>query len=157
MFPLRVYMASRIANAPMNLEIARALRADGIEVALPQEFCPAGIAHDHYAMDVFRRCLHQMQQSHAALVNLDSCGCDSSWECGWFNGMDRPVIGVVVGTSAFLKDFMLKGGLSAVATPNPLLYQRMAEDPTLEGIRLLRLENLEGLPNFVREVVPSTF
>ena len=115
---LRLYLASRISNPELNAEIGDALRAAGIELALPQEFCPTDIAHERYTADVFGKCLSEMFGSEGAIVNLDSCGKDSSWECGWFVGAGKPVIGVVQATTAFLKDFMLKGGLSGIATPN---------------------------------------
>lgn len=148
-----IYIASSIANIPFNSQIAQLLRAEGLEVAVPHELCPPSIAHNEYRSDVFRACTDAMERSYAAVVNLDSCGNDSSWECGWFHGRKRPVIGVVQGTVRFTKDFMVKGSLTGIVTTNPLVMDYLKADPMLSSIPVRVIDRLDLLASAVTSLL----
>lgn len=150
---LQVYLASSLSNAPLNSEIAHALRAANVEVVLPQEFCPSDLPHERYGAEVYHWCLEHMKKSHAAILNLDSCGKDSGWEAGWFVGAKKPVIGIARATTIFLQDFMVKGGMDGIATMSDSIHKSLLSNVSLVGVEICRLESLSKFADFIGKVV----
>lgn len=150
-----LYIASSISNQPLNEQLAAKLRDGGFEVGVPHELCPTTVAHDQYSLDVFEACTQAMERSAAVLVNLDSAATDSSWECGWFHARKLPVIGVAQGTTRWVKDFMLKGCLTAVVTTNKIIADFIEGDPMVSHIPVAFISSLDDLAPTVRQLLSA--
>ncbi len=125
---MKIYISASIINAPINLEIAEALRKEGNTVFLPQTFCPESINHEQFPIDIYEQCIKYMEECDLGLILLDSYERDSSWECGWFAGKNKQLIGLVEKSLKFRQDWMIKGGINKIIALNNLIYNELLKD-----------------------------
>jgi len=132
-----VYISASIINSPINQLIADKLIAAGHEVILPQTFCPTNMPHESYPESLYKMCIEGMNKCDVGLVLLDSYERDSSWECGWFTGQNKPLIGFVNCSLKFLQDWMIKGGLNGVITNNTTAKAIIEQDDFLKNRKVV--------------------
>jgi len=148
-------MISNITNRNANLEIANELKQAGMSVCLPQDFCPLEISHEKYDIQVYKHCVQEMTESDVGLVNLDSFREDCSWECGWYVGTRKPLIGICRASTVFLNDFMIKGGLLAIATTEQSIHEQLASELSGTQIKYAKLDSLAELAEFINNAVET--
>lgn len=128
---MKIYISASLVNHLQNKRVADVLEIEGFEVILPQRFCPEHVPHDEYSYAIFKECLDAMKQCDAGLLLLDGYGKDSAWECGWFNGAGKPLIGFAQIRLQIAKDWMVKGGLQGIITTDKEIQSIFEEDPIL--------------------------
>lgn len=129
--PIRVYLIARIAPDAhaRNKKIADVL-GSGFEVFLPHEHNPFNQAHETFQQEVFDT--DRIAMLHADLgLALVPFGRDCSWEVGWFSNSSKPVVAYVDFDRGWLRDWMIKGGVTHVATSSPRMFDLLQQDPIL--------------------------
>ena len=149
---MKIYLSASIVNKDVNRQIASRFEAAGCEVFLPQDITPLEMAHDLYPRHVFETCLREMERSDLGLLVLDAYGKDSAWESGWYEAKGKPMIGWVEGGLHFLRDWMVKSGLEAVLTTNPVIFASLVRDPILNPQKVFLIEAESDLARALREV-----
>lgn len=142
---IKIYFSASIRNAVNNQYISNFLLPDKFIVYLPQKITPSGTPDENFSETVFKECIKMMNSSDVGLAILDSFGLDSCWECGWYANSDKILIGFVESSSNFLRDWMLKGGLTGLITPNERLYNIALNDPILENKNLKLIKSLDEI------------
>ncbi|MGV3523143.1 MAG: hypothetical protein ACO1RX_02905 [Candidatus Sericytochromatia bacterium] len=148
--PLRIYFSASISNAHNNAWLAELFPTDAFEIYLPQLIVPDELNHAQFPVHVYQQCVDMMQASDLGLVLFDAFGRDCAWECGWYAAKpDKLLIGYAEIGSLFMRDWMVKGGLDALITPNPRLYEVARTNPILQHKPLVLLERPEELPEAI--------
>lgn len=118
----------------------------------------------------FKHCVHDIDleaicKSQGAIL-LPPYGNDCSYEVGVYKMMNImhgkgrivfPVIAVIQEETAFLKDWMVKAGITHVVTDNSKTYKLLRSDPMLgsSNRRLTKIDNLDELHDIVMQIVYS--
>lgn len=145
--PLQIYLSASISNAHNNSHLASFFAPDQFKLYLPQEIVPSTLSHIEYPLHVYQQCLEMMEASHLGLVLFDAFGRDCAWECGWYAARpDKRLIGYVESGSIFMRDWMVKGGLDALITLNPRLYEVAMHNPILQKKQLILIPSIAELP-----------
>jgi len=148
----RVYLSARIsadAHAANN-QVCDAI-ADSFEVFKPHEHNPWNIDHRRLQRDVYETDLNAMKASHMGLL-LAPYGRDCAWEVGWYIGAHKPIVAFSFGDDDWLRDWMIKGGLSAAVTTHEGLYNKLKfEDPML-GAKAFFIKDLRELASIMSQV-----
>lgn len=144
---LKVYLSASISNAANNQHLAAQFPANDFLIYLPQTIVPGTLEHRFFPQQVYQQCIDMMTASDMGLVLLDAFGRDCAWECGWYAARtDKALVGFVESSSLFLRDWMVKGGVDALVTTNPRLYEVASQDPIL-GLKAIHLiPHLVDLP-----------
>lgn len=127
---LRIYLCSRLTEEAKQWN-------DKISAELNEEFSlfrPQDIDLDNvFANDkdsiAYQEDFKGMSQSDVLLV-LPQYGRDCAWEIGWFCGREKPTIAYAEAEGDWLRDAMVKGGLTAIVTNDPKLYNHLLKDPS---------------------------
>jgi len=150
--PLEIYVSASISNAHDNAFIASVFPASDFYVHLPQKIVPDQLSHVEYPLHVYQQCIEMMTASHMGLVLFDAFGRDCAWECGWYAAQPhKKLVGFVQSGSVFLRDWMVKGGLDALITTNPRLFEVCQNNPLLSQKPLVYIESLSDLPEKMRQ------
>lgn len=145
--PLEIYLSASISNAHDNALIASLFPEPEFYVHLPQKIVPDQLSHVEYPLHVYQQCIEMMTSSHMGLVLFDAFGRDCAWECGWYAAHpQKKLVGFVQSASVFLRDWMVKGGLDALVTTNPRLFDVCRQNPLLSQKPLVYIETLAELP-----------
>lgn len=145
---LSIYLSASISNAHNNAHLAAQFPKDRFHIYLPQDIVPDQLSHVQFPQHVYQQCVDMMTASDLGLVLFDAFGRDCAWECGWYSARpDKLLIAYVESGSVFMRDWMVKGGLDALITPNPRLYEVCRENPILGNKKLLLIEDLAALPD----------
>lgn len=148
--PLEIYLSASISNAHDNALIAELFPAEQFFVHLPQKIVPDHLSHVEFPLHVYQQCLEMMTASQIGLVLFDAFGRDCAWECGWYAAQpDKQLIGFVQSGSVFLRDWMVKGGLDALITTNPRLFEVCKKNPLLSQKKLKFIGDLHELPQAI--------
>src|ERR1700722_7594836 len=117
---LRIYLCSRLTEAAMqwNDIISGELDAE-FSLFRPQDLVLNGISADDMDCAIYQADFKGMNESDLLLV-LPPYGRDCAWEIGWFCGKEKPAIAYAEIEGDWLRDAMVKGGLTAIITNNPL-------------------------------------
>lgn len=144
---LKIYLSASISNASNNQHLADHFDINEFLVYLPQTIVPGTLEHRFFPQHVYQQCVDMMTASDMGLVLFDAFGRDCAWECGWYSARpDKYLVGFVESSSIFLRDWMVKGGLKALVTTNPRLYEVAQQDPIL-GLKELRfIDHISDLP-----------
>jgi nucleoside 2-deoxyribosyltransferase len=144
---IHIYLSASISNSLNNAHLMAMFQEPEFLVHLPQKIVPRDLDHTRFPLDVYQQCIEMMEDSHVGLVLLDAFGRDCAWECGWYSARpDKALIAYVEASSLFLRDWMVKGGLDGLITPNPRLYQAALENPILSQKKLQLIPGPEALP-----------
>lgn len=151
--PLRIYLSASISNAHNNAYLAEHFDPEHYQVDLPQRIVPDELSHIQFPLQAYEACLEMMQASDMGLVLFDAFGRDCAWECGWYAGQpDKLLVGYVESGSIFLRDWMVKGGLDALVTTNPRLYEIALQNPILARKKVFLIESLTELPEQLKQI-----
>ena len=149
---LKLYLSASISNSPNNLHIANLLPKDQFFMHLPQYIVPDQLNHTEFPLHVYQQCIEMMEDSQIGLVMLDAFGRDCAWECGWYSARpDKCLISYVQSSSLFLRDWMVKGGLDALITTNPRLYETAKSNPILSTKPLYLISQENELPDAIKQ------
>ena len=126
---LGIYLCSRLTDAAKQWNDTISGELDG-EFSL---FRPQDLSLDNISADDIDRVVYQadfigMNQSDVLLV-LPPYGRDCAWEIGWFCGKEKPAIAYAELGGDWLHDAMVKGGLTAIITNDPVLHNLLLNDP----------------------------
>lgn len=150
---LKIYLSASISNAHNNAHLAAQFAAADFQIYLPQEIVPDQLNHAQFPLQAYQQCLEMMTASDLGLVLFDAFGRDCAWECGWYAARpDKKLIAYVESGSVFMRDWMVKGGLDALITPNPRLYAVCRENPILRHKTLRLISALADLPAAIQDV-----
>lgn len=125
---LHIYLCSRLTEAAKqwNDIISKELEAE-FSLFRPQDIDLGGISTDLLDDAAYRADFPGMDQADLLLV-LPPYGRDCAWEIGWFCGKEKPAIAYVEAEGNWLRDAMVKGGLTAIITNDPALYNLLLND-----------------------------
>ena len=147
---LSIYLSASISNSLNNAHLAALFPSNDFHIHLPQLIVPDQLNHTQFPLQVYQACLEMMEDSQIGLVLLDAFGRDCAWETGWYAARpDKCLIAYVESSSLFLRDWMVKGGLDALITPNPRLYQAACANPILATKPLTLIQEERELPQAV--------
>lgn len=126
---LQIYLCSRLTQAAKqwNDEVSKELNSE-FSLFRPQDIDLSNVVEDHQDQAAYQADIQGMTQSHLLLV-LPPYGRDCSWEIGWFCGKERPAIAYVETEDDWIRDVMVKGGLTAIITNNSKLFKILLADP----------------------------
>ena len=148
---LHIYLCSRLTEAAKkwNDEISKEL-GKGFYLFRPQDVDLNAFSQDERDLAAYKADFEGMNQSHLLLV-LPPYGRDCAWEIGWFNGQEKPAIAYTEFTGDWLKDAMVKGGLTAIVTNNLELYHLLLNDPSISK-KSYWISSRESLPLIIKEI-----
>ncbi len=150
---IRIYLSASISNAHNNAHLAEQFAKEDFEIYLPQDIVPDQLSHVQFPLHVYQQCVDMMTASDIGLVLFDAFGRDCAWECGWYSARpDKLLIAYVESGSVFMRDWMVKGGIDALITPNPRLYAVCQENPILQTKKIELIEDLAALPDAIRKI-----
>lgn len=148
---LKIYLSASISNSLNNAHLAALFPAQAFHIHLPQLIVPDQLNHTQFPLQVYQQCLDMMEDSQIGLVLLDAFGRDCAWETGWYSARpDKCLIAFVESSSLFLRDWMVKGGLNALITTNPRLYEVAQQNPILATKPLTLIQTERELPQAVQ-------
>jgi len=153
---LKVYISGSVINAAMNSKVAARFEKAGCEVFLPQTIVPGKQSHEQFSRRVYETCLREMERSDIGLLMLDCYGRDSSWEAGWYEAKGKPFLGWIESSFRFLQDFMIKGGLDGILTPNTYVQEVLQSDPILDAGSVFVVNSTKALRKVLRQIQLST-
>jgi nucleoside 2-deoxyribosyltransferase len=136
--PISIYLCSRLTEEARNWnDVVTKELQDGFIMFRPQDIDLNNLVHKEsilnnvaqkeFDLAVFKADLAGMQSSDMLLV-LPPYGRDCAWEIGWFSGQEKPAIAYAENEGPWLGDAMVKGGLTAIVTNNPALYDTLMAD-----------------------------
>ena len=126
---LRIYLCSRLTETAKqwNDVVSEELSSE-FTLFRPQDIGLDGISMNEMDDAVYREDFKRMNQSDVLLV-LPPYGRDCAWEIGWFCGREKPAVAYVETEGDWLRDAMVKGGLTAIITNDLVLYNLLLSDP----------------------------
>jgi len=122
-----------------------------VEAFIPYKHNPWNLAHRKIELNIYKKDLEAMKESHIALA-LPEFGNDCSFEVGWFTNSRSPLLIFIDDQRKWLKDWMTKGGVDVVVTNNKATYELLRLDPILKYKRLFYVEALERLQDIILEI-----
>ncbi len=151
---LKIYLSARISQDAhkWNDTICDSLDSR-IEIFKPHENNPYSLDHKQFEMAVYEKDLEAMKESDMGLL-LAPYGRDCAWEIGWYSNSEKPVVAYVENETDWLRDWMLKGGLSKVITSNSDTYKILRKDPIV-GDKTLFIESRSKLSDILFEIYKS--
>lgn len=87
--------------------------------------------HEDIGIGVYLMDLTAMENSELSVL-VPNYGRDCAWEIGWYKGAGKPVYVYVEEQTDWLRDAMIKGGISHVFTSNIKMSGRLMVDPILK-------------------------
>lgn len=152
--PVRLYLSASIANAAVNVRLREALPANRFTLVLPQELTP-DVPHAALPRRIYELCIEEMERCDAALLLLDGFGIDCAMEVGWLKARRKPVIGIAVANTRFLRHWMVKGGLAGLICADPAVERAVADDPILGGVPRATVGGIESLAAPLAQMLES--
>lgn len=148
----RIYLCARLSEEARqwNNEVTNVLTSD-FTLFRPQDLDLRGCPESHIDWVAYLADFRGMFDCDLLLV-LPPYGRDCAWEIGWFCAQGRPTIAYTEGKDEWLRDAMVKGGLTGVITNDKELHQRLLADPsTCSKSRLIsaREELAAALKNYL--------
>lgn len=125
---ISVYLCSRLTEEALqwNQVICEELD-ERFRLFRPQDLDLSAATETTFDQMVYLGDMAGMETSDILLV-LPPYGRDCAWEIGWFCGQQRPAIAYIEKEGDFLRDAMVKGGLTAIITSDPVLYEHLMQD-----------------------------
>lgn len=148
---LRIYLCSRMTEGAKqwNDIISGELKSEFI-LFRPQDIDLDGISINEMDYAIYRADFNGMNQSDVLLV-LPSYGRNCAWEIGWFCGREKPAIAYVEADGDWLRDAMVKGGLTAIITNDPILYSRLLNDPAT-AVKSYLIPSRQDLGRIIKQI-----
>lgn len=150
---IRIYLIARISKDAhdWNNKIADSLDQEKIEIFKPHEHNPWNHRHETFAKDVFDTDMDAIKKSHIGLC-LPEFGNDCSWECGWYSNSKKPLVVFVDHQTAWLRDWMIKGGINFVVTNNNDTFEKLKNDPILKYKTIILINNMQELTQTLEKI-----
>ncbi len=127
---LHIYLCSRLTQQALewNNIITKELNNDQtLQLFRPQDIDLSNFPKSTRDLAIYEADFAGIDQADLLLV-LPPYGRDCAWEIGWFCGAGKVTIAYVETASEWFNDAMVKGGLTAIITNNPTIYQTLLED-----------------------------
>lgn len=144
---LNVYVIARISQDAhaWTDTVCDSLPKKEFEVFRPKDHNPWNkLTHEKFSKQVFQTDLNAMKRSHVGLM-LPEYGRDCAWEAGWFAHSDKFLVIFIDTQTQWLRDWMVKGGIDCVITPNLKTYRLLRQDPILLRCSIVRIASLDQL------------
>lgn len=139
---IKMYLIARISkdNHAWTNKV-RQMLGSSFDVFIPKDNNPWNTKHQTFSQKVFQTDLIAIKNSDLGLM-LPEYGNDCAWEAGWYAGSGKPVIVYIHNQTAWLRDWMVKGGIKAVITTSITTYMKLRKDPILKNkkIRIVKHE-----------------
>lgn len=150
---LKMYLIAKIweAHQPWNEEICSFLHPS-IDIFMPHRYNPFDIQPQEIPSAVYQRDLQEIMASDFGLI-LPPYGSDCAYEVGVYTGMGKPVIAFTRTDVEWLKDWMVKGGISCVVTDDERTHGILKTDPILRKVRVELISTLNDLPHVISDTV----
>lgn len=145
-----IYLCSRLNKEAQEWNNVVTKELDGFDIFRPQDLVvpyPPRQSDDHM---IFLYDLEGMKKSDILLV-LPPYGRDCSWEIGWFCGQNRLTIAYAEKEGDWIRDAMVKGGLSAVITNNASFYEALQQDEATHN-KCHLIHSKEALGEAIRKI-----
>ncbi|MEZ4951127.1 MAG: hypothetical protein R2879_15365 [Saprospiraceae bacterium] len=125
---VKMYLSARISEDAhaWNNEICDIISSH-FDIFKPQDHNPYNVDHRLFEKEVYRIDLEAMMASEIGLL-LAPYGRDCAWEVGWYACSDKPMVLVAERDYSWTRDWMIKGGIDAVLTSCPIMYDRLKQD-----------------------------
>ncbi|EKE20276.1 MAG: hypothetical protein ACD_8C00028G0001 [uncultured bacterium] len=155
---IRIYLIARISKDAhdWNNKITYFFDQEKIEVFKPHEHNPWNDRHETFAKKVFDTDLDAIKKSHIGLC-LPEFGNDCSWECGWYSNSRKPLVAFVDNQTAWLRDWMVKGGINFVVTNNRDTFEKLKNDPILKYKTIVLINNMQELTATLEKIHKQTY
>jgi nucleoside 2-deoxyribosyltransferase len=141
----KIYLIARITETAHKWnELVCSSLSDIADVFIPHQHNPWNQVHEEFSRSVFNTDLQAMQQADAALI-LPPYGNDCSFEVGWFYGSGKAVVCFVEQELGWLRDWMVKGGITVTVTSNPKTFDSLICDPFFSDEQIVLIEDLSEL------------
>lgn len=143
---INIYLIARISQDAhdWNNKIVSNLNPSVFDVFKPHEHNPWNQRHEIFSKKVFDVDLEAIKKSHIGLC-LPEFGKDCSWECGWYSNSKKPLVVFLDDQIAWLRDWMIKGGLDYVITINKNTYNILINDPILRHKQIILINTMNEL------------
>lgn len=143
----KVYIIARISEDAhaWTDAVCVPLETYGFDVFKPKDHNPWNEKrHKKYSREVFETDLEAMKRSDVGLL-LPEYGRDCASEAGWYGGSEKPLVVFVDSQTAWLRDWMVKGWVSAVISTNPATMEVLQNDPILKDVEKVLIDSLDQL------------
>lgn len=149
----KMYLIAKIwqDHQAWNEEICSYLQ-DLADIFIPHRYNPFEMIPSEIPGAVYRKDLSEIMASDFGLI-LPPYGNDCSYEVGVYTGMGKPVIAFTRNETSWLKDWMVKGGITCAITDNPKTYEDLMSDHVLTKSRTKLVSSLEELPEVIDKVI----
>ncbi len=149
---IKIYLSARISKDAheWNEKICDSLKAP-IKVFMPHKNNPWNLSHKELPKEIFEMDLSAMHQSDMCLL-LPPYGRDCAWEIGWYSNSNKPVIVFIDKETEWLRDWMLKGGVTYVVTNNSQTWKILHKDPILKFKNIIFINKLDQLSDTIISV-----
>ena len=126
--PIKIYLCARLSKAAKewNNEVSKEL--PDYELFRPQDFDIDPLPEIEKDWAAYQFDIKGMENADLLLA-LTPYGRDCAWEIGWFGGMNKPSIIYSEVDGDWIRDAMVKGGISAVVTNNSTVFEKLSLDP----------------------------
>lgn len=130
-FRPKLYLSARVSPDAhsWNNEVTELIQKQ-FDIFRPHEHQVCTGPHEDIGPEVYRLDITAMENCELALL-LPPYGRDCAFELGWLVGQNKPVYAYVTHQIEWLRDAMVKGGLTAVFTSETGTYQHLKRDPIL--------------------------
>ena len=154
---IKVYLIARISEDAhlWNNKVCDSLKPP-INVFLPQESNPWNKRHETFSKKVYDTDADAMKKSHMGLL-LPEFGSDSAFEVGWYTNSRKPVVVFVDTQKEWLRNWMVKGGVDFVVTPNSKTYRVLKKDPILRHKKVILIKRMSDLNKVIKKIHADTY
>ena len=164
---MNIYLIARIWRKAhsWNEEVVSHLKPP-IQVFIPHKHNPYDVAPESFQQEIHDVDMGAICKSQGALL-LPGYGNDCAYEVGIYKMLNVvhgkghilfPVIAFTRYETDFLKDWMVKGGITHVITDNPKTLEHLRSDPMLSSAnrKIVKIDSLEHLHDAVFNIISST-
>ena len=152
MHKIKVYLCARISKDAhaWNEKVSNSLSTP-TSVFMPHKHNPWNLKHEDFPKEVYEMDLGAMKESHICLV-LPPYGRDCAWEIGWYSNSDKPIIVFTEKETEWLRDWMIKGGITYIVASSPKTFAKLKNDPLLGFKEIFFINNLGQLNDLIIKI-----
>lgn len=146
-----IYLCSRLTTEAKNWNdiVTENLTTD-FDLFRPQDIKPSNIPNSYKDLAAYEDSMKGMLQSEILLL-LPDYGRDCAWEIGWFCGQGKSAIAYVEKEGDWMRDAMVKGGLTAIITSNPDLYEVLISNASTDS-KTYFISSLQSLGGIIKVI-----
>lgn len=148
---LCIYLCSRLTEAAKQWnDIVSGELETEFSFFRPQDIDLNGVSAEDMDDVIYCEDFKGMNQSDLLLV-LPPYGRDCAWEIGWFCGKEKPAIAYVEAEGDWVRDAMVKGGLTAIITNNSALYAFLMND-SATSVKTYLISSRKDLGRLIKQI-----